>query len=570
MRKLSQEDFIKRCLAVHGGAYSYAQAVYVDAGSKVDVLCPRHGLFSQIARFHLRGGGCPKCWDERRRFSRIMPVAEFVAKASAKHANRYGYGLVSFTKVTERVKIVCGVHGVFEQEVRSHLYGHGCPACGILSRVDKLAGCGADFISAAKLVHGDRYDYGSVKYVHNRHKVDITCPEHGPWVQAPTAHLRGRGCPKCGVLTRARLHRGSTDEFISLAKGVHGDRYGYGAVVYQANDEKVEINCPRHGSFKQVPADHLDGHGCPACGCHQSKQQIAIYNALKAHFCDAVMDYKGWDVGSRRELDIFIPSQNFAVEFNGVRWHSSKFKPAEHLLEKQRAAAAVGIRVVHVFEDEWQDSPGIVMATLRHILGVPGERSFARKLTLGSTSARDLKVVRFLEENHLQGAASGGLAYTLSDGGVLNAVMVFSRFVSIRGSEADEGSWELRRYASAGQVVGGASKLLKAFLRDHDEVSKVVSYSDSRWFTGGMYERLGFKKDATLRPDYKYVSSGKVARHGKANFQRKMLAIRFGKNFNPLLTEKQNCELNGWYQLYDCGKVRWVLDVALSESMPLT
>jgi len=56
-------------------------------------------------------------------------------------------------------------------------------------------------------------------------------------------------------------------------------------------------------------------------------------------------------------------------------------------------------------------------------------------------------------------------------------------------------SWELNRFCSLmnHQIVGGASKLFAAFLREVSPLS-VISYSDNRWSSGGVYSALGFEK----------------------------------------------------------------------------
>ena len=136
--------------------------------------------------------------------------------------------------------------------------------------------------------------------------------------------------------------------------------------------------------------------------------------------------------------------------------------------------------------------------------------------------------------------------------------MSFSRATSIRGNSS-VGLWELRRFASCCRVAGGASRLLKMFLRSHPECRKLISYSDNRWFTGEMYERLGFTLEKELNPDYKYSKNQMV--EPKNHFSRTRLAAREDIDFRPEESEHQNCLRNGWYRIYDCGKKRWVMEV---------
>ena len=117
-----------------------------------------------------------------------------------------------------------------------------------------------DFIAKAKWVHGDKYDYSKVKYINNKTKVCIICPEHWEFWQTPNAHLRGDGCPTCGGCKHV-----TTEDFIRKSREVHGDKYDYSKVEYKSNHTKVCIICPEHGEFWQDPSNHLNGQGCPKC-----------------------------------------------------------------------------------------------------------------------------------------------------------------------------------------------------------------------------------------------------------------------------------------------------------------
>ena len=117
-------------------------------------------------------------------------------------------------------------------------------------------------------------------------------------------------------------------------------------------------------------------------------------------------------------------------------------------------------------------------------------------------------------------------------------------------------AWELVRYVSDGKVQGGAGKLFHHFVKTHHP-SSIVSFSWNHLFTGGMYEKLGFKVDKQLPPDYTYVDPKHCRRLHKSGFQLSKLARKF-ENFDKNLSEKENCEAAGYYRIYDCGKTRWI------------
>ena len=76
------------------------------------------------------------------------------------------------------------------------------------------------FITKAKEVHGDKYDYSNVEYVNTNVKVCIICPEHGEFCQSPHGHLSGRGCPKCGANKRYKSRTSTTEIFIEKARKI--------------------------------------------------------------------------------------------------------------------------------------------------------------------------------------------------------------------------------------------------------------------------------------------------------------------------------------------------------------
>jgi hypothetical protein len=117
------------------------------------------------------------------------------------------------------------------------------------------------FIEKAKKVHGDKYDYSQTKYANLNKKVSITCKEHGSFNMISSNHLKGGGCPFCG-----RRKKLTTESFTEKAQKVHGDKYDYSQVEYTNNVSKVKIICKEHGAFEQIASNHLTGHGCPACG----------------------------------------------------------------------------------------------------------------------------------------------------------------------------------------------------------------------------------------------------------------------------------------------------------------
>ena len=124
-----------------------------------------------------------------------LTTDEFIKRAKLIHDNKYNYSLVEYTNGKTKVKIICSKHGVFEQNLISHIHKkQGCPKC----EHDKRRLAPIIFLDKAKKIHGDKYNYSQVDYKSVNHKVIIECPIHGYFKMSPRNHLRTHGCAKCG------------------------------------------------------------------------------------------------------------------------------------------------------------------------------------------------------------------------------------------------------------------------------------------------------------------------------------------------------------------------------------
>lgn len=187
--------------------------------------------------------------------ARRKTTEEFIKEAKEVHGDRYDYTLAEYVSARKKIKILCDLHGVFEQTPDNHLKGKNCAKCHGFNKTNN------DIINKFKEIHGDKYDYREVEYYNARTPVKIICPDHGVFEQTSYNHLSGRGCIKCsGKLIS------TTEEFIERSKLIHGDKYDYRLVNYKRSNIKVRIICKEHGFFDQVPNSHVSGSGCYKCG----------------------------------------------------------------------------------------------------------------------------------------------------------------------------------------------------------------------------------------------------------------------------------------------------------------
>ena len=208
-QSLTLNEFIEKSNQIHNGKYRYDKVNYVNAETKVCIICPKHGEFWQAPHSHLRGQGCPKCGRERNINSIKITNEAFIEKATQIHGGKYDYSKCIYKDSNTKVKIICPIHGEFWQIASSHLNGHGCVKCANIGKLNTIS----DFIKLSNNKHHGKYDYSRVNYINNATKVCIICPKHGEFWQRPDNHIKGQGCPKCGqIMSKAE------DEIINILK----------------------------------------------------------------------------------------------------------------------------------------------------------------------------------------------------------------------------------------------------------------------------------------------------------------------------------------------------------------
>lgn len=253
--------------------------------------------------------------------------------------------------------------------------------------------------------------------------------------------------------------------------------------------------------------------------------------------------------GVNYEIDIYIPSHKLGIEFNGLYWHNELFKNETYHLTKSIIFEKKGIKIIHIFEDEWIYKKDIVVSIILNRLGKTKETIYGRKCSIKEIDNKTSK--KFMETNHIQGGVNSKVNVGLYYDDRLVSLMTFSKGRVIMGGKKDE--WELNRFCNLinTNVVGASSKLLKYFI-DKFKPEKIVSYSDIRLFDGVMYEKIGFNKISQSKPNYWYVKND--LRFHRFNF-RKSILVKEGFDSNK--TEKEIMFDRGIYRIYDCGNIRW-------------
>ena len=250
--------------------------------------------------------------------------------------------------------------------------------------------------------------------------------------------------------------------------------------------------------------------------------------------------------GRRMEIDIYLEGQKLGFEFDGLWWHSELAgKDRRYHLDKTMAAGELGIRIIHVREDEWANKPDIVKSIISNAIGVCRRRVYARNCRVAGVPSAEY--ASFMRTNHIQGYIPSPNRIGLYEGDSLVQVIGFG------ASRFEGGRTELHRMCTAigVVVVGGLSRLMA-----NSGVDDMITYCDRRLFDGAGYRAAGFRVLGFSEPGYSYFHKNDTSSvvH-RIKFQKHKLRSILDV-FNPNLSEWENMVANGWNRIWDCGNIK--------------
>ena len=251
------------------------------------------------------------------------------------------------------------------------------------------------------------------------------------------------------------------------------------------------------------------------------------------------------------ELDIYVPEKKVAIEFDGLYWHSvdkdaSKDYRNKHL-KKTLECERIGIRLIHIFEDEWRDKKDICKSIILSSLGIYNNKIYARNCEVRNISGKEATL--FIKQNHIQGAhKSAPYNYGLYYNNELVQVVTIRKNFAQRSTNKD---YELGRMCTKlyTQVLGGFSKLIKYAMNDLG-INKLTSFVDRRLFNGSGYKSSNWIKVGESCPRYFYTDG-----HNRENRQvyMKQSCLKKWPDCNPTEREVDMTYKHNLRQIYDCG-----------------
>jgi len=388
-------------------------------------------------------------------------------------------------------------------------------------------------------------------YQDNKTKIDHRCLKCDTvWSSSPYHILRGYGCPNCSGYASTQQTRLDTIEYNRRISD-----FGIQCIVpFVDTQTKIKHRCSEGHEWCSKPDNILyGGNRCPGCSSseNRSRMELEVFDFIAGIYSGKV-ESNNRSILDGKELDIYIPDLNLALECNGIYWHSDRMgKGKNYHLGKSTACAERKIRLIHIFENEWVLKKSIVKSRLRNMLGI-SDRVYARSCLIKPIDNKDKDA--FLIESHIQGTCPASVNLGLYLGDELVALMTFGKS---RFSKKYE--WELIRYCNklGLSVVGGASRLFKRFIKLYDPGS-IVSYSDKRWNTGDLYGILGFSHHHTSPPSYWYFHrSSNLKLESRQKYQKHKLK-HILIHFEEKESEIRNMYENGYNRIWDCGNEVYV------------
>lgn len=297
-------------------------------------------------------------------------------------------------------------------------------------------------------------------------------------------------------------------------------------------------------TFRRRLSNMLVSSGqCPSCAPRGvSIGESEVCDFLSSLGIDSI-ERNNRDLIAPRELDIVLPDHKIAIEYNGLYFHTEKFREPEYHKEKTEACAAIGYRLIHIFSDEWEDKRPIVESMLRHAVGKTERRLSARKCFVRELRT-NANYSDFFEKNHISGNATASHAFALYHEDEMVACL------SLRVPPRAPDSFEIARFATLKNhvVSGGFSRLLKRAIEYSRAENKknIVTYSHIANGTGNIYDSSGFEFVKETDIDYWYTD-GKIREH------RLRYRAKDGKS------EREIAQELGVHRIYGCGSRSYCL-----------
>jgi hypothetical protein len=321
---------------------------------------------------------------------------------------------------------------------------------------------------------------------------------------------------------------------------------------YKGVDKIYQFKCNRCDNIFESNLFHIPR--CLECfpfKKNTSEGEIELFNYIKSLIPNEnIIQNDIKTLPNNLEIDIYIPNLNIAFEYNGIYWHSAKFKNYNYHKWKYEKCKEQNIQLIQIFENEWIFKKEIVKSIIKNKLKLIKNKIYARKCEIKEINSQESN--SFLFDNHIQGIVNTQYKFGLFYNDKLISLMTIGKSRFDKKYE-----YEIIRFCNKinYSIIGGFNKLLSYFIKTYNPNS-IISYVDKRYFTGNMYNQTDFKLiESYNKPNYFYFKGYEM--YNRIEFQKHKLKDKL-EIYDENLTEWQNMELNGYNKIYDCGNFKYV------------
>ena len=441
---------------------------------------------------------------------------------------------------------VDNIHEIHNDENREFL----CPECHEESKRKERAK--EFFKKAIKREDINEYTFLS-KYHNNKTNIEVKHKCGNKYSVQPHHFLEGTSCPKCAVIERGNNRTKTQEEFQKEFDIVSEGNYTLES-KYIKDREYILVKHECGNRYEVLATNFLQGKGCPKCSLSTSDKEKEILELIKKNYEKEIV-VNDRDLLNGKEIDIYLPEDNIAFEYNGLYWHSEAMGIGRNYhSSKTKALLEKDIHLIHILGDEWNNNKELVKNKILYLINALDiESIYARKCYAKEI---DSKVKgEFLNKYHIQGADRSNIKLGLfsKDSDLLLGVMTFSKLRKSLGQSHKEDHWELSRFAINHNYIvpGGFGKLFKHFIRNYD-YEEIITYADRRWSLGDVYKQNGFELDHISKPNYWYVKNDNIRKH-RFNFAKHKLEEKFPDIYYEDKSETEIMEETNYYRLWDCG-----------------
>ncbi len=506
--------------------YELLSEEYKNAYSYLTVRCPQgHQYETKWGNFQ-SGSRCSICGGNNKK---TINDIELKIKES-------GSQLVSTKYKNSQSKLIicCSSGHKYETNWNRFQQGHGCPQC---------AGLEKKTIDGVKIfIEKTGHRLLSTKYENSRSKLLIECPQGHQYETTWSRFHLGQRCSYC-----AGTKRKTTEEITDL---MAKEKYTLLSAKYCGSKSKLNIRCDCGHEYQTIWNVFQQGHRCPACANNASEQELEICEFVK-NLIPNTLSRQRPSFMQGKELDVYVPEKNFAIEYNGLYWHSSEHIAKSAHREKFLLCKAAGVHLFTIFEDEWRDKRPLIEKMIEYRLGcLKAEKVRASRCEVRPVPVSEEK--EFYNRFHLAGYTRSTMALGLYYEDRLVSCLTFRKPYADR----QKGTVEIARFANDyDYVVHGAFAKLFAVAKKEltGKFERISTYSDCRLSWGEVYLNNGFTFLGHNQCNYWYVVDNK--REFRYKHRRTDKWNEFGK------TEKEQNHNQGWYEIFDCGHYKWELSI---------